>query len=139
MKEPKTSQEKFDFALELEKNDRFEEALRYLQDIRQQEPFSELAIQAEWKMAEIYFKQENYPLAASSFEKFYQQYPSHPQASESLFMQALSLEKQVPDNPQRDLSQALPAIARFDQYVAQFPQGPRVAEAKKEKKGSKTS
>lgn len=113
-----------------EKEERFEEALRRFNQIRQKYPYSAAAIEADLKVADIYRQQESFAEAQLAYEFFREQRPQHPRSDYVQYQIAYSLQQQLPETFDRDLVLAPKAIESFDILIDNYPQSPFVEEAK---------
>jgi outer membrane protein assembly factor BamD len=94
-------------------------------------PYSDIAPQAQLKIGEARVKEGNYPEAVKAFERAADRYNDRPKiAAEALFQQGLAYQKQAA-TAEYDQSMAAQAIASFDDFMAVYPNDPRVADAQK--------
>ena len=121
-KKADTPSEQLKLAEYYQNEERYEEALRRYNQIRQKFPFSAEAIEADLRVADVYFLQEAFPEAQMAYEFFREQRPQHPRSDYVLFRIGLSYFKQLPDTYERDLSVAPKAIEAFQDLLAVFPQ-----------------
>src|SRR4051812_46811978 len=80
------------------KADHFLVALDKLRSIRNKFPYSSLAVEAQLKIADVYFLQEAFPEAAASYEAFKELHPRHPKAAYASFRAAKSYYSDSPTN-----------------------------------------
>lgn len=113
-----------------EKDERYEEALSILGQLKNKHPYSKYAAEAELKMADIQFKREEYVEAQAAYQSFKELRPSHPRIDYVTFRLGLSFFKQLPATIDRDLSVADRAILYFDEVTQSFATSPYAAEAK---------
>lgn len=132
-KAAKTAEERFKLAQYYEENDRFEEAIRRYNEIRQEFPYSSWAVEAELKVADVYYKQESYAEAALAYEKFRDQYPTHAKTDYVLFQLGMSYFHQVPETVDRDLTKAPEAIQVFEDLLQSFPHSQYVSQAQEKR------
>jgi outer membrane protein assembly factor BamD len=128
-KKAETPEGAYAIAEEFEKDDRFDEALRRYQDVKNKFPYSSYATKAELAIADVHFKDEAYPEAQVAYQAFKELHPRHPQIDYVQFRIALSYYKQLPDSIDRDLTLATDAINNFDDLIRDFPQSSYVKEA----------
>jgi len=121
----------FKQAEELEKDERYEEAVAKFIDVKNKFPYSKLAPQAELKIADIQFKRESYIEAQAAYQLFKEFHPKHPQSDYVTFRLAMSYFNQLPSSIDRDLSVADKAILYFDEVIRSFAASPHVEESKK--------
>jgi outer membrane protein assembly factor BamD len=132
-KTPETAEKIFSLGEYYEKQERYEEALRRYNEVRQKFPYSSLATQAELKVADVYYKQESYPEAQMTYEAFREQRPQHEQSDYVIFKIAMSLYRQLPSSMDRDLSLAPQALEVFDDLLYHYPGSQYVSEAKEKR------
>lgn len=132
-KKGETAEEAFAIAAEYDKDERFDEAIRHYQDVKNRFPYSKLATQAELAIADAYFKQESFAEAQVSYQGFRELHPKHPQTDYVIFRNGLSFFQQLPDTIDRDLSVATEAIGAFRELIDQYPQSTYVVEAKEKR------
>ncbi|MCS6838773.1 MAG: outer membrane protein assembly factor BamD [Bdellovibrionaceae bacterium] len=132
-KKDNSPEEKFKLAEYYENEERFEEALRRYNMIRQSHPYSSVAVEAELKVADVYFKQENFQEARLAYEAFRDKHPRHPKSDYVLMQLALSIYNQLPETIDRDQSLLPEAVKAFDDLIIRFPSSSFVAEAIKKK------
>lgn len=117
-------------ALYYAENERYEEAIQFLLEVKNKFPYSKFATQAELKIADLQFERESYAEAESAYKLFKEFHPNHPKIDYVTFRLALSIYKQLPSTIDRDLSLASEAISYFDEVIHSFPQSPWVKKAK---------
>ena len=113
-----------------EKDERYEEALAILGQLKNKHPYSKFATEAELKMADIQFKREEYIEAQGSYQTFKELHPSHPRIDYVTYRLGLSFYNQLPTTIDRDLSVADRAILYFDEVVQSYPQSTYVKDSK---------
>lgn len=134
-----TSTEKFDTstpegafkqAEEMEKDERYEEAVAKYTDVKNKFPYSKLATQAELRIADVQYKREAFIEAAGAYQLFKEFHPKNPQSDYVTFRLAMSYFNQLPSSIDRDLSVADKAILFFDEVINSYPNSQYFAEAK---------
>jgi len=120
-------------AQEFERDDRFEEAIRRYQEVRSKFPYSSQALEAELAVADVYFKQESFPEAQTSYQTFRDLHPKHPKIAYVYYRLAMSLYMQMPDTIDRDLSIAPETILAFSDTLKKFPESEYVKESQEKK------
>jgi outer membrane protein assembly factor BamD len=94
-------------------------------------PYSDVAPQAQLKLGETREKQSNYAEAVKAYERAADRYSDRPQiAAEAVFKEGLAYKKQA-QSAEYDQGTAGQAIATFTDFMALFPEDPRVPEAQK--------
>lgn len=104
-----------------EKDERFEEAIVQFNTVKNKHPYSKLATEAELKVAEIYFKREEFIESQNAYQVFKEMHPSHPRIDYVTYRLGLSFFSQLPTTIDRDLSVAERAILYFDEVLQSFP------------------
>jgi len=112
------------------KDEKYLTALEKYRDIKNRFPYSSRAADAELRIADTHFAQENFIEAASSYEVFRELHPTHPKSDYVQYRIGLSYFQQIPENSARDLSAAHKAIEAFNTVIQRFPSSTFVAEAK---------
>ena len=120
---------RFQYAQELAKNERYEEAIQEFQEVKNKHPYSRFAVEAELEIANLFFKRESFIEAQSAYEVFKSLHPQHPQTDLVTFRIGLSFFNQLPSSIDRDLSLAKKAITHFEEVTRKFPQSTYVQEA----------
>lgn len=120
-------------AEEFAKDDRYEEAIRRFNDVKNKHPYSKYATMAELAIADTYFKQESYPEAQVSYQTFKELHPKHPQIDYVTYRLGLSFYEQLPETEDRDLSLAQSSIIYFDEVLTLYPNSNYAKEAQEKK------
>lgn len=120
-KKSDTPEGAFALAEEFDKDERYEEALRRYNEVKNKFPYSNFATKAELAIADVYYKQESYPEAQVSYQAFRELHPKHPQIDYVMFRIALSYYNQLPSSLDRDLTVAQDVITSFDDVLKRFP------------------
>lgn len=126
-----TPESAFQRANELEENERFELALAKYEEIRNKYPYSHLAKEAELRIADIYFKREEFGSAALAYSNFRDLHPNHPKTPYVIYRIGLSYFNKLPEKIGRDVSEAAQAIVYFQRLVDRFPNSEYKADAEK--------
>lgn len=103
------------------KDERYEEAIRRFNEVKNKYPYSKYATMAELAVADTYFKQESFPEAQVSYQTFKELHPKHAQIDYVTYQLGLSFFNQLPDTEDRDLTLAHSAILYFDEVLAAYP------------------
>ena len=120
-------------AQEYDKDERYEEAIRRYQEVKNKYPYSKFAAMSELAIADCYFKQESFAEAQVAYQSFKDLHPKHAQIDYVTYRLAMSFFKQLPDTIDRDLTLSSNAILYFDETVAQYPNSDYAKEAKQKK------
>lgn len=132
-KETETAEIFFAKAQELEKEERFEEAIRKYNDVKNKFPYSKLAPQAELAVADVHYKQEAYPEAQAAYQIFKELHPKHPQVDYVTHKLGMSYFNQLPSSIDRDLTIANQAISIFNEVIKNYPRSEYVKEAQEKR------
>ena len=89
----------------------------------------ELSMLAEMKIAEAYYKSEQYEEAAIAFDDFLKQHPNNDRAPTILYRMGLSYYQQIVV-PDRDQTSTHKALKSFEELVKRFPDDPHAQEAR---------
>ncbi len=107
-------------------------AIEKLQSIKNKHPYSKEAVEAQLRVADVYFLQDSFTEAAASYEAFRDLHPKHPKIGYASYRVGLSQFMDIPKNHARDLSPATRAEQGFNDYLYRFPNGEFAVEAKKQ-------
>lgn len=132
-KKSDTAEGAFALAQEFDKSERYDEAIRRYQEVKNKFPYSKFATEAELAMADAYYKQETYPEAQVSYQTFKELHPKHAQIDYVTFRLAMSFFNQLPDTIDRDLTLTQSAMLYFDEVVARYPNSTHVKESQEKK------
>lgn len=119
----------YKLAEKYENDERFEEALVQYSTVKNKFPYSKLATEAELRIAEIYFKREEYIEAQGAYQTFKEMHPSYARIDYVTFRLALSFFNQLPSTIDRDLSVAERAILYFDEVLQTYGKSQYAKEA----------
>lgn len=114
------------------KNDHYQIAIDKLRSIKNKFPYSKYAVDAQLKIADVYFLQDSWPEAAASYETFRDLHPKHEKVGYAMFRLGKSHFNDIPGNIARDLTPATKALTAYQDFLARFPAAPEAAEAKKD-------
>ncbi len=116
-------------AQQFEKDDRYDEAIRRYQEVKNKFPYSNWAAKAELAIADVHYKDEAFAEAQLAYQAFKELHPKHPQIDYVSFRVGLSYYKQLPDSIDRDLTLANEAIHAFDDVIKNYSRSEYVKEA----------
>ncbi len=131
--DPNSAEGLFNRGVELEKNERYEEAVERFKEVRNKFPYSKVTTDAELKIADCYFKQESFPEAQVAYQSFKDLHPKHTTIDYVTFQLAMSYYNQLPPTTDRDLTISQKAITYFDEVITSFPNSKYFKEAKDKK------
>lgn len=123
----------FKYAQKLEKSERFEESIARYSEIKSRHPYSKYAVEAELKIAEVYYKRETFIEAEHAFKMFKELHPRHSKSAYVTYRLGMTLYKQLPSTIDRDLSLAKKAILYFDEVIDSYSTSSFVEKAKEQK------
>lgn len=116
-----------------QKQERYEEAIAQYKALSNKFPYSNLAVDAELRVADCHYKKEEYSEAYAAFKTFKELHPKHPQMDYVTYYAAESLRHELPTTVDRDLSSASQAINYYEEVTALYPQS-QYAKDSKEKR-----
>lgn len=131
-KQLNTAEGSFEYGKQLVASSRFEEALTYYNNVKQQHPYSPLAVDAELEIANVYFAQKEFIAAEGSYRNFYDLHPEHKESDFVIYQIANSINKQVPKVISRDITAANRAILYYNRLIKYYPDSKHVEDAKKQ-------
>ena len=134
--EANTIEASFKSAEELEKDERYEEAIAKYGEIKSKNPYSRFAVEAELKIADIHFKREAYIEAETAYQLFKDFHPKHPKIDYVTFRLGLSYFNDLPTSIDRDLGPATKAIQFFDEVINFYSTSQYVKEAKEKREAA---
>jgi outer membrane protein assembly factor BamD len=108
---------------------KYERAAEAFQKIKDRFPYSQYAVLAELKLADSYYLNKDYELAATGYKEFEKMHPTNEVVAYVIFMQGMSYFKQMPTTD-RDQSKALLAVQEFDRFTKSHPESEYVTQAK---------
>jgi len=114
----------------------YQQALEKLEILKNKFPYSTEAIQAEKKIANIYYKEKSYLKAAEAYANFCNCYPED---SDAIYFAAKSYFKASPRQPQRDQTSAEKALEFYDLFLKRSSHHSNVQEAAAKKERFITS
>lgn len=115
-----SAEKAFKEAKEYEDDERYEEALRRYDEIKNKFPYSQYSKESDLRIADIYFKKEEFAAAALSYSNFKYLYPNHPQIPYVSLQLGLSYFNQLPTTIDRDLSKGVQAIQEFNLVIEKY-------------------
>jgi outer membrane protein assembly factor BamD len=128
-----TPEGSYALAQEFEKEERFEEAIRRYNELKNKFPYSKFATMAELAIADSYYKQESFAEAQVAYQSFKDLHPRHAQIDYVTFRLGLSYFSQLPSTVDRDLTLASSSILFFEEVLSRFPNSEHAKEALEKK------
>jgi outer membrane protein assembly factor BamD len=113
-------------------NDRYAIAIEKLKVVKNKFPYSNFAIEAQLKLADVYFMQESFAEAAASYEVFRDLHPKHPKVPYAMYRAAKSYFNDIPNPIWRDMTPAQRALDAYNEFLRRFPSAPEADEARKD-------
>ena len=98
-------------------NDRFQLATDKLRILKNKFPYSNYAVDAQLRLADVYFLQESWAEAAANYESFRELHPKHPKVAYAMFRAGKSYYSDSPGNIARDLSPASKALDAYNDFL----------------------
>ncbi|PIS11176.1 MAG: outer membrane protein assembly factor BamD [Bdellovibrio sp. CG10_big_fil_rev_8_21_14_0_10_47_8] len=132
-KKSDTAEGAFAIAQDYDKEERYEEAIKRYQEVKNKFPYSKYASMAELALADCYYKQESYAEAQVAYQSFKDLHPKHAQIDYVTYRLAMSFFNQLPSTVDRDLTLASSALIYFDEVLTQYPNSEYVKDAKEKK------
>jgi len=111
----------FDAAERDVSNDKYLFALDKFRKVKNKFPYSKLSVLSQLRIADLYYLQESFPEAASSYELFLELHPKHEKASYALYRVGESHLAATPTIIDRDLSSAHKALDAFNSFLRKHP------------------
>jgi outer membrane protein assembly factor BamD len=112
------------------KSDHYSIALDKFREVKNKYPYSKFALEAQLRIADIYYMQESYGEAAAAYEAFKDLHPKHEKVSYAMFRAAKSYFKDIPDPIARDMTPATKAMDAYNDFLRRFPADANAAEAR---------
>lgn len=112
------------------KNDHYQIAIDKLRTIRNKFPYSKYSVDAQLRLADVYYLQEDYAEAAAAYETFRDLHPKHEKAPYAMFRIGKSYFKDSPSNVARDLTPAQKSVDAYQEYLHRFPSAENAQEAR---------
>lgn len=114
------------------KSDHYQIALDKLRSIKNRFPYSKFALEAQLRIADVFFMQESFPEAAATYEAFSDLHPKHERVPYALFRAAKSYYNDSPSRVERDLTPAQKALTSYTEFLRRFPAAAEADEARKD-------
>ncbi len=108
----------------------YEKIFELLKEIQLRYPLTPYATLARIRVADAYFKKEEYTQAIIEYEEFLKRYPGHPETKHAMYYLALSYYK-LRKSHDRDPTYTRKAIEVFENYKKLFPNAENIEEVNK--------
>ncbi len=128
-----TAEAAYELAQQYDKEERYEEAIRRYQEVKNKYPYSKFAVLSELSVADAHYKQESFPEAQVSYQNFKDLHPKFEKIDYVTFRLGLCYFNQLPPTSDRDLALAGKTISNFDEVIKQYPNSEFVKEAQEKK------
>jgi outer membrane protein assembly factor BamD len=115
-----TAEGAFAYAEDLEKDDRYEEAINKFSECKNKFPYSKIAVEAELRIADIHYKKEAYLESQTAYQLFKDFHPKHPKSDYVTYRLAMSAYNQLPSTIDRDLTPTAKAIQYFNEVISSY-------------------
>lgn len=156
-----TAKENFGFAQESMEDERFNEAIKLFEYVKNKFPYSRFAVLADLSIADCHYQKEEWLEAADAYRLFARFHPRHEKVAYATFRVAASYYYEThsdflgdwevpvvsdalqkisifPPQEENDQTAIVDAIRAFDQYLGRFPDGENVEEAKEMRDRART-
>ncbi|MCX7930864.1 MAG: outer membrane protein assembly factor BamD [Chlorobi bacterium] len=127
----RSPREIFDHAVAAFNDGDLYEAQRLFDIVRLQYPASEFAPEAQFYLAEISFRRQEYVVASFNYSMVRRQYPTHRRAKEALYKAAICYVQLAPPYD-RDQDYTRKAIVALQDFIREYPQDSLANNAKNE-------
>lgn len=107
---------------------RYERAIEAFQKLKDRFPYNQYAIVAELKLADSYFLNKDYALAAVAYKEFEKLHPANEIIPYVIFQLAMCYFKQMPAID-RDQTYASQAVQEFERLIKNFPKSDYLSQA----------
>jgi len=124
-----TAEAAFKIAKDYEDDEKYTLAINRYTDVKNKFPYSSYATEAELAIADVHFKNEDYPEAQISYQNFKEMHPKHPKTDYVVFRTGMSYFLQLPETIDRDIKLANDAIYSFSELIKKFTQSEYLAQA----------
>lgn len=115
----------------------FLKAEKYFEFVKTKYPYLEASKEAELKLGDVSFEQEQWPEARERYESFIKLHPTHPRVDYAAYQAALTHIKDMPSNffllppsEEKDQTEVLSALRAMSDFVRQYPDSKYVKDAK---------
>jgi outer membrane protein assembly factor BamD len=129
-----SAEKAFKEAQSYEKDERYEEALKRYDEIKNKYPYSQYSKESDLRIADVYYKKEDFAAAAAAYSNFKYLYPNHEKIPYVSYQLAMSYFKQLPSTIDRDLSKGTQAITEFNVVISKYPTSEYAVKAQDKRK-----
>jgi outer membrane protein assembly factor BamD len=110
--------------------DHYQLALDKFRAVKNKFPYSQWAVSAQIRIADVYYLQESFGEAALAYEAFKDLHPKHEKVAYAMFRLAKSHEGDMPGNVARDLTPGYRALDAYNDFLRRFPNAPEAKEGR---------
>lgn len=117
-------------------DDMYPEALQIFNEVKTKYPYSEFAVLADLRIADVNFKNDKFLEAIDGYRNFIRYHPAHAEAPYALFQVAESQWEQVPRDwwflpptMEKEQTNNHLAVDAFREFLARYPEHPLAAKA----------
>jgi outer membrane protein assembly factor BamD len=111
-------------------SDHYQVAIEKLRAIKNKFPYSSYAIDAQIRIADVYFMQDSFEDAAAAYESFRDLHPSHPKTEYAMFRIGISYFKDMPGTVARDMASAQKSLEAYEEFLKKYPNSAQAPEAR---------
>jgi outer membrane protein assembly factor BamD len=139
IEEKDTARQNYEAAEAAFKAERWQEAVKYFELVKNKFPYSKYAVLGELRLADAHFEREKWLEAASGYRLFVRFHPRHEQVAYAAWRVALSHSRAIENNVawlpfvdarEKDQSAAIDTIKACDEFLQRFPKDEHAAEAR---------
>ncbi len=106
----------------LSENKQYEKAVECLEIFKSRFPQTQQGQEAELRIADSYYNQHEFILAADTYLSFVKLFPTHPQVDYAIYRAGLAYLKEAPKSIDRDQQNIVKAVEQFETVLRAFPQ-----------------
>lgn len=136
----KTARQNFEAAEQAFGEENYNEAIKFFEHVKNKFPYSKFAVLADLRVADAHFEREKWLEAADAYRLFVRFHPRHEKVGYATFRIAKAYFNETDDGwmssvffgdpSERDQTATKDAIGAFDSYLARFPKGEHIKEAR---------
>lgn len=133
-----TARQNFEAGTQAFEEERYNEAIKYFEHVKNKYPYSKYAVLAELGIADAHFAREKWLEAADAYRLFVRFHPRHERVPYAMFRIAKAYYEEsqrdfplLPPSHEKDQTATKDAIRAFDEYLERFPDDEHAEEAKR--------
>ena len=111
----------FEYGMRLYNDGSYTEAVSFFETLKNKYPTSPYIVDAEFKLAESYFKKGDWIEAVYAFHNFRSLHPTNSQVPQAMYMSAVSYFKQIPGSIDRDQTNTINCINSIEDLMGKYP------------------